>query len=92
MLDISGEPSSLNTANRLESLNTFWQVVSFRMTVVNENGDKKSLRSATRYLRNDLREIEQNAVKGSVLIFDDIKLIGKNRGIVKTGRPIVLTK
>ena len=92
LLDISGEPSSLNTANRLESLNTFWQVVSFRMTVVNENGDKKSLRSATRYLRNDLREIEQNSVKGSVLIFDDIKLIGKNRGIVKTGRPIVLTK
>ena len=92
LLDISGQPSSLNTASRLESLNTFWQVVSFRMSVVDGNGDKKSLRSATRFLRNDLREIEQKATKGSVLIFDDIKLMGKNRGLVKTGRPIVLRK
>jgi hypothetical protein len=92
LLDISGEASTLNSANRLESLNTFWQVVSFRMTVVGNDGAKQSLRSATRYLRNDLRLAEKNATKGSVLIFDDIKLISKNKGVTKTGRPIVLKK
>ncbi len=92
LLDIAGEPSSLNNASRLESLNTFWQVVSFRMIIIDESGTKKSLRSATRYLRNDLREAEQQAPKGSVLIFDDIKLISKNRGITKIGRPIILKK
>ena len=92
LLDISGEASTLNGANRLESLNTFWQVVSFRMTVVGNDGAKQSLRSATRYLRNDLRLAEKNATKGSVLIFDDIKLISKNKGVTKTGRPIVLKK
>lgn len=92
LLDVSGEPSTLNTANRLESLNTFWQVVSFRMTVIGINGDKQTMRSATRYLRNDLREAEQNAKAGSVLIFDDIKLIGKTRGLIKAGKPLVLKK
>ncbi len=92
LLDIAGEKSTLKEANRLESLNTFWQVVSFRMTVVMPSGKKEILKSATRYLRNDLRLAEQNAEAGSVLIFDDIKLISKNRGITKTGRPIVLTK
>jgi len=92
LLDIGGEKSSLKNANRLESLNTFWQVVSFRMTLIDTLGAKKSLRSATRFLRNDLRELESKAADGSVLIFDDIKLISKNRGIVKTGMPIVLKK
>jgi hypothetical protein len=92
LLDIGGEKSSLKNANRLESLNTFWQVVSFRMTLIDTLGAKKSLRSATRFLRNDLREMESKATDGSVLIFDDIKLISKNRGIVKTGMPIVLKK
>ena len=92
LLDIGGEKSSLKNANRLESLNTFWQVVSFRMTLIDTLGAKKSLRSATRFLRNDLREMESKAADGSVLIFDDIKLISKNRGIVKTGMPIVLKK
>ena len=92
LLDIGGEKSSLKNANRLESLNSFWQVVSFRMTLIDTLGAKKSLRSATRFLRNDLREMESKAADGSVLIFDDIKLISKNRGIVKTGMPIVLKK
>jgi hypothetical protein len=92
LLDIGGEKSSLKNANRLESLNTFWQVVSFRMTLIDTLGAKKSLRSATRFLRNDLREMESKAADCSVLIFDDIKLISKNRGIVKTGMPIVLKK
>lgn len=92
LLDIGGEKSSLKNANRLESLNTFWQVVSFRMTVIDTLGDKNSLKSATRFLRNDLRELESNATEGSILIFDDIKLIGKKRGIIKSGMPIVLKK
>ena len=92
LLDIAGDPSSLNNASRLESLNTYWQVVSFRMTIIDASGNKKSLRSATRYLRNDLREAEQLAETGSVLVFDDIKLISKNRGITKIGRPIILKK
>jgi hypothetical protein len=76
----------------LESLNTFWQVVSFRMTVITPEGNKESLRSATRFLRNDLRAAEQSAPKGSTLIFDEIKLIGKNKGLIKTGKSIVLRK
>lgn len=92
LLDISGERSSLKMANRLESLNTFWQVVSFRMSIVNAVGEKQTLRSATRYLRNDLRDAEQKATSGSILVFDDIKLVGRKKGITKTGRPIVLKK
>jgi hypothetical protein len=92
LLDISAQPSSLNKAHRLESLNTFWQVVSFRMTVVTPDGKKESLNSATRFLRNDLRAAEQNAPTGSVLVFDDIKLLGKSKGLTKIGKPIVLKK
>jgi hypothetical protein len=92
LLDIGGNQTSLDRANRLESLNTFWQVVSFRMTVIDKNGEKDFLRSATRFLRNDLRALEENAAKGSTVIFDEIKLVGKDRNIVKMGRPIIIIK
>jgi len=39
-----------------------------------------------------LRALEENAAKGSTVIFDEIKLVGKDRNIVKMGRPIIIIK
>jgi hypothetical protein len=92
LLDISGRATNFSNANKLESLNTFWQVQSFRMTIIDSLGIKKVKRSATRFLRNDLRELEHKASSGGILLFDDIKLVGKNGEIIKSGRPIVFRK
>lgn len=92
LMDIGGNLSSLDKANRLESTNTFWQVVNFQMTVVDPFGNKKSLKSATRYLRNDLRDLEAKAPTGSTVIFDNIKLVGQTSGSIQVGKPIIMVK
>jgi len=92
LMDIGGNLSSLDKANRLESTNTFWQVVNFQMTVVDPSGNRKSLKSATRYLRNDLRDLEAKAPVGSTVIFDNIKLVGQTSGSTQVGQPLIMVK
>ena len=92
LMDISGQLASLDKANRLESTNTFWQVVNFQMTVVDPLGNKQTMKSATRYLRNELRDLEAKAPAGSTVIFDNIKLVGQQSGSAKIGQPIILVK
>lgn len=90
--DIAGNNSNITQAYRLESTNTFWQVVGFRMTVVEPNGNKKSLKSATRFLRNELKALESKAVAGSTIVFDEIRVIGKEKGLTNMGKPIIFVK
>ncbi len=90
--DISGNTANVNQAYRLESTNTFWQVVGFRMTVVSPSGTRKSLRSATRFLRNDLKLLESATQVGSTIVFDEIRVIGKEKGLVNWGKPIIIVK
>jgi len=92
LMDIGGQLASLDKANRLESTNTYWQVVNFRMTVVDPLGNKQSLKSATRYLRNELRDLESKSPVGSSIIFDNIKLVGQQSGSAQVGQPIILVK
>lgn len=92
LLDVSGKLASLEKANRLESKNTFWQVVNFNMTVVDPSGNKTTLKSATRYLRNELRQLENSAASGSTIIFDNIKLVGQKPDSYMMGKPLIMTK
>lgn len=92
LMDIGGNLASLDKANRLESTNTFWQVVNFQMTVVDPSGNKQSLKSATRFLRNELRELEAKALPGSTIIFDNIKLVGQTSGSTQIGQPLIMVK
>jgi hypothetical protein len=43
-------------------------------------------------LRNELRELEEKAPAGSVLVFDNIRLLGSEMGLTSKGRPIVKIK
>ncbi len=92
LMDMGGQLASLDKANRLESTSTYWQVVNFNMTVVDPQGNKQTLKSATRYLRNELRDLEAKAPSGSTVIFDNIKLVGQQSGSAQVGQPIILVK
>ena len=92
LMDIGGNLASLEKANRLESTNTFWQVVNFQMTVVDPSGNKQTFKSATRFLRNELRELEAKAPVGSTIIFDNIKLVGQTSGSTQIGQPLIMVK
>jgi len=92
LMDIGGQLASLDRANRLESTNTYWQVVNFTMTVVDPQGNKQTMKSATRYLRNELRDLVSKAPVGSTIIFDNIKLVGQQSGSAQVGQPIILVK
>jgi len=92
LLDIGGKLSSLNKASRLESTNTYWQVVNFNMTIIDPQGNKQSMKSATRFLRNELRDLESKALPGSTIIFENIKLVGQQSESAQVGQPIILVK
>lgn len=92
LMDIGGNSVDLSQANKLESNNAFWQVVDFDMSITYPNGTSKKTHSSTRFLRNDLRELEASAPVGSVMIFDNIRLIGQNDGLVNKGRPVIIVK
>ncbi len=90
--DISGNETNIVKAYRLESKNTFWQVVGFRMTIIEPSGKKTSRRSATRFLRNELKALENNAAANSTVVFDEIRVIGREKGLTNTGKPIIFVK
>ncbi len=92
LMDIGGNLASLEKAYRLESKNTYWQVVNFQMTLVDPAGNKQTLKSATRFLRNELRDLESQAPKGSTIIFDNIKLVGQTSGSTQIGQPLIMVK
>lgn len=92
LMDVAGNSVNMQSANKLESENTFWQVIDFDMAVVTPEGKLQRLHSATRFLRNELREAETKAPKGSTLIFDNIRLAGQNGGATTKGCPIILVK
>lgn len=92
LMDIGGNLASLEKAYRLESTNTYWQVVNFQMTVVDPVGNKQTLKSATRFLRNELRDLESKAPVGSTIIFDNIKLVGQTSGSTQIGQPLIMVK
>jgi len=92
LMDIGGNSADLSQANKLESRNAFWQVVDFDMSITYPNGVSKKMRSSTRFLRNDLRQLEATAPVGSVMIFDNIRLVGQNDGLVTKGRPVIMVK
>jgi len=92
LMDISGNSVDLGQANKLEAKNSFWQVVDFDMSVTYPTGESKKTHSSTRFLRNELREMEASAPSGSVLIFDNIRLVGQTDGTVTKGSPVIIVK
>jgi hypothetical protein len=92
LMDVSGNPVNMQSANKLESENTFWQVIDFDMAVIAPDGKSQRLHCATRFLRNELREAESKATKGSTVIFDNIRLAGQNGGATVKASPIIIVK
>ncbi len=92
LMDISGQKVEFQNAHRLESVNTFWQVVNFDMILVQPEGTQNLFHCATRFLRNELRQAEAIAPAGSTLIFNNIKLIGRDGATTTMGNPVVVLK
>jgi hypothetical protein len=92
LMDVAGNTVTLSQANKLESENSFWQVVDFDMSVTYPDGTYRKLHSSTRFLRNELRELETKAPKGSVIICDNIRLVGQVGGTTARGESLVIVK
>ncbi len=90
--DMAGNISSLADVHCLECVNPNWQVINFNMTVASPNGKIQTIKSNTRFLRNELRDIETNTPAGSTLIFDKIRLLNKDGISTIMGSPIFITK
>jgi hypothetical protein len=90
--DIAGKKTEMLDAHCLESTNAYWQVVNFTATIVYPTGESKVFKSNTRYIRNELKSIEQSAPSGSTIIFNDIRLLNANGISTTTGLPIFIVK
>lgn len=92
LMDIAGNQDVSDDAIRLEAVNPFWQVVNFNLNITYPNGRQKVLHNATRFLRPDLKEYIQSAPAGSLLAFEEIKVIGKNGETYRDGRTLIKRK
>lgn len=92
LMDVAGNSVTLSQANKLEAENSFWQVVDFDMSVTYPDGTFKKMHSSTRFLRNELRELETKAPNGSIIVCDNIRLVGQNGGATAKGGSLVIVK
>lgn len=92
LMDIYGKPVQLSKANKLESDNVFWQVIDFDVAIVSETGKVNKFHSATRFLRNEIREFENNAQKNTTFIFENIRLTSQKGGVTMMASPLIMVK
>lgn len=90
--DMAGATTGILRAHCLESVNPRWQVINFHMTVISPTGARQHMTSQTRFLRNELRQLEREAPKGSTILFDQIRLLNENGITTTMGAPLFLTK
>jgi hypothetical protein len=90
--NMAGQISTIDDVHCLESENTNWQVVNFNLTIAFPDGKMETIKSNTRFLRNELRDIEANLPKGSTLIFDKIRLLNKDGISTIMGSPIFISR
>lgn len=90
--DIAGAKSNLSQAHCLESESKFWQVINFNLTLLSPDGSKQRFKSNSRYLRTELRSIENQMKPGSTIIFDQIRLVNVNGVSTAMGSPIFIAK
>lgn len=90
--NLAGQISTIADVHCLESENINWQVVNFNLTLAFPDGKMQTIKSNTRFLRNELRDIEANLPPGSTLIFDKIRLLNKDGISTIMGSPIFISK
>ncbi len=90
--DIAGAKSNLAQAHCLESESKYWQVIHFNLTLIEPDGSKKYFKSNSRYLRTELRSLENEMKPGSTLLFNQIKLVNINGTSTAFGSPIFIAK
>lgn len=90
--DVAGNFSDIQKAHCIESKSPYWQVINFNMIVVFPDGSIENHKSNTRFLRNELREVEAKAPAGSTIIFDKIRLLNSNGVTTAIGSPLFISK
>ncbi|WP_421753409.1 hypothetical protein [Croceimicrobium sp.] len=92
LMDIAGKENGLNQLAYLEATNPFWQVVNFKLRIKSPEGRDQVFHNATRFLRSELKEAIRRAPEGSIMAFENIKVIGKNGHSYRNGRAILKMK
>jgi len=92
LMDLAGKENEISQVAYLEASNPFWQVVNFQLHISLPDGREQILHNATRFLRSELREAIRQAPNGSIMAFEDIKVIGKNGYTYRNGRSILKLK
>ena len=90
--DIAGAATKLTQAHCLESESKYWQVINFNMILISPDGSRKNFKSNSRYLRTELRSLENQMQAGSTIIFDQIRLLNINGISTAIGAPIFIAK
>jgi hypothetical protein len=90
--DIAGARANLSQAHCLESESKYWQVINFNMVIIAPDGTKQTFKSNSRYLRTELRSLENQMKSGSTILFDQIRLVNINGTSTTFGSPIFIAK
>ncbi|NBW33376.1 MAG: hypothetical protein EBR22_05415 [Cytophagia bacterium] len=90
--DISGDTVNITNAHCLEAESPAWQVIQFQITAYKPGEAPVTMKSNTRFFRNEMHRLYQAAPNGTTFVFRNIKLINMNGKTEGLGNPFFFVK
>lgn len=90
--DISGDTVNIANAHCLEAESPSWQVIQFQLIAYKPGEAPVTMKSNTRFFRNEMHRLYQSAPKGTTFVFRNIRLINMNGKTEGSGNPFFYVK
>jgi hypothetical protein len=90
--DITGDTVNITNAHCLEAESPSWQVIQFQLIAYRPGEAPVTMKSNTRFFRNEMHRLYQSAPKGTTFVFRNIRLINMNGKTEGSGNPFFFVK
>jgi hypothetical protein len=90
--DITGDTVNITNAHCLEAESPSWQVIQFQLIAYRPGESPVTMKSNTRFFRNEMHRLYQSAPKGTTFVFRNIRLINMNGKTEGSGNPFFFVK
>ncbi|MGA1330963.1 MAG: hypothetical protein ACO31H_05280, partial [Bacteroidia bacterium] len=90
--DITGDTVNISNAHCLEAESSSWQVIQFQLTAYRPGAEPLTMKSNTRFFRNEMHRLYQMSPTGTTFVFRNIRLINMNGKTEGMGNPFFYVK
>ncbi|MFM9143370.1 MAG: hypothetical protein ACKOPP_05165 [Bacteroidota bacterium] len=90
--DITGDTVNISNAHCLEAESSSWQVIQFQITAYRPGAEPITMKSNTRFFRNEMHRLYQTSPPHTTFVFRNIRLINMNGKTEGLGNPFFYVK